>query len=88
MSSLAQRLMSHLATGLPMIKIGGGFQINDCTNWAMSDQKLDGRPTGKVALVCDDTDALAEFTQLATAAGHTVEPAGPLNTVLITPKSN
>lgn len=88
MSSLAEKLMDHLRAGLPMVKVGGGFTADEGTNWAMSDQQLGGRATGKVALVCLDTDALAEFTQLATAAGHTVEPAGPPDTVLITPKFN
>lgn len=71
-----------------MLRVGGGFSAYDGTDWVMSDQQLEGRPTGKAVLVCDSTKALAEFTRLARAEGHTVEPAGPRNTVLITPKPN
>lgn len=85
MANLAEQLMGHLRTGLLMVRIGGGFQADEGTNWAMSDQKIDGRPTGRVVLLCDDTEALAEFTRLAQAAGHRVEDAGPRSTVLITP---
>jgi hypothetical protein len=47
--------MGHLATGIPMISVGGSFQVDDGTNWAMSEQRKDGAVTGKIALVCDDT---------------------------------
>lgn len=85
MHSLAERLMDHLKAGIPMVKVGGSFAVNDNTNWAMSGQKLGGVPTGKVVLLCDDTLALARFIDLALAAGHTIEPAGPENVILITP---
>lgn len=85
MASLAVRLIDYLRVGLPMVKIGAEFRVNDGTNWAMSTQKLNGIPTGKIILVCDDTEALEDFTRIATIAGHTVVPAGPRNTILITP---
>ena len=79
-------LLGHLRTAAPLARAKFGYQASDSSQvWAISTQTLDGKLTGKIILVCDDEGVLSQFTEAARAEGHTVDPAGPENTVLITP---
>lgn len=83
---LAAHLMGHLRTAAPLVSAGGTFTAHDDTNWGMSTQRLEGRPTGKLIVVCFDPMALARFIEHARTAGHTVEATKQHHTVIVTPK--
>ena len=79
-------LMDQLAVALPMHYVGGlASLMNEAEGWGVASQVVDNRPTGKIVVICDHQEALTEFKKLAEAAGHTVEKAGPRNTVLVWP---
>lgn len=89
--SAASFMMRCLTAALPVLKVGGPFEVNDPRLWSLYKENLKKRrwsrkptPTGKVVAVCIDRDVLAEFVGRVKAAGHTVEYVNR-EKVLITP---
>lgn len=81
-----QILLDNLRVVLEPAAAGLEFEVSDHTGiWAMSSQLRQGRPTGRIILVCDDELVLAEFAQAAEQAEHSVEPTGLPNTVFVIP---
>jgi hypothetical protein len=77
--------MDALEIALPMAKTGGGF-VGYGVGWSMTSEKIGKAMTGKIIVVCQDPEALAEFIKRASVDGHTAEFTDRADTILIKPK--
>jgi hypothetical protein len=86
MKVTGEYLMTRLDSVLQALRNGRtGAAIGPHAEWTIVTQKIEGRPTGKLVLACDDALALAEFKRLAEDADHIITDGPEENTLLVTP---
>jgi hypothetical protein len=88
----AEFLLGHVRGAIEAVAGGIEYSAGDQSAWGVSDQSIDGRPTGKIIVACGDAAALNDLKTTLKRLGHTVEPGRSLstgqevpNTLLITP---
>jgi len=83
-------LLDYMRGALRPLAAGFSYNVdNDSEGWGVATEEKDGKLTGRIIVICDDTKILASFIEEARRLGHTVTKERRLkNTVFVTPKTS